>query len=46
MFINCLNCKDAYMKGQTTIGIYTINPDNNAESIPGCDMDTDEMQVE
>ena len=23
-----IDCKDAYLKGQTTSGIYTMNPDN------------------
>ena len=35
------DCKDAYQKGQTTSGIYTIKPDNQTAFQVYCDMDTD-----
>ena len=41
MFTEYLDCKDAYQKGQTTSGNYTINPDNQTAFQVYCDMDTD-----
>ena len=36
-----VDCKDAYQKGHTTSGVYTINPDNHTVFKVYCDMDTD-----
>ena len=37
-----IDCKDAYQNGHTaSSGVYTINPDNQAEFKVYCDMDTD-----
>ena len=33
-----LDCKDAYQKGRTTSGLYTINPDNQTAFQVYCDM--------
>ena len=41
MFAEYLDCKDAYLKGQNTSGIYTIKPDNQTSFQVYCDMDTD-----
>ena len=35
------DCKDALTRGQTTSGVYTINPDNQSAFQTYCDMDTD-----
>lgn len=35
-----VDCKDAYMKGQNTNGVYTINPDNQTAFQVYCDMET------
>ena len=35
------DCKDAFTQGQTTSGVYTINPDNQTAFQAYCDMDTD-----
>ena len=35
------DCKDALTQGQTTSGIYTINPDSQTAFQAYCDMDTD-----
>ena len=40
-FTEYLDCKDAYLKGQNTSGVYTIKPDNQAAFQVYCDMDTD-----
>ena len=37
----CIDCKDAYQSGQTTDGVYTINPDNQTAFQVYCDMTTD-----
>ena len=36
-----IDCKDAYDQGQTTDGVYTINPDNQTVLQVYCDMTTD-----
>ena len=36
-----IDCKDAYEQGQTTDGVYTINPDNQTAFQVYCDMTTD-----
>ena len=36
-----IDCKDAYEQGQTTDGVYTINPDNKTAFLVYCDMTTD-----
>ena len=36
-----IDCKDAYDRGQTTDGVYTINPDNQTAFQVYCDMTTD-----
>ena len=36
-----IDCKEAYEKGRTTDGIYTINPDNKTTFLVYCDMTTD-----
>ena len=41
MFTEYLDCKDAYQRGQTASGIYTIKPDNQTAFQVYCDMDTD-----
>ena len=35
-----IDCKDAYQNGQTTDGVYTINPDNQTAFQVYCDMTT------
>ena len=35
------DCKDAFTRGQTTSGVYTIKPDNQTAFQAYCDMDTD-----
>ena len=35
------DCKDAFTKGQTTSGVYTIQPDNQPAFQVYCDMETD-----
>ena len=35
------DCKDALTQGQTSSGVYTINPDNQTAFQTYCDMDTD-----
>ena len=41
MLTGYLDCKDAYLKGRTTSGIYTIKPDKQTAFQVYCDMDTD-----
>ena len=36
-----IDCKDAYEQGQTTDGVYTINPDNQTAFQVYCDMTND-----
>ena len=36
-----IDCKDAYDQGQTTDGVYTINPDNQTAFQVYCDMTND-----
>ena len=35
------DCKDAFARGQTTSGVYTIRPDDQPDFQAYCDMDTD-----
>ena len=35
------NCKDALTQGETTSGVYTIQPDNQSAFQAYCDMETD-----
>ena len=37
-----IDCKDAYQNGQTTSGVYAIDPDNQTEFKVYCDMDMEE----